>query len=164
LDIGDVDGAQKMLKMYDSLMKSGKFTAQQNKEEQGEYSNSLSELIMVCERDGFIPRYYTEGPQDKVDRVIQDMQDYVRTLVTEEMHLGALIERAVKQIEDDKLRDAESEIDETDEDEAFERELFDAEPETANDDYDNYLEFEEMEEENQQADEELYRSLLESED
>jgi hypothetical protein len=28
LDIGDVDGAQKMVKMYDSLMKSGKFTAQ----------------------------------------------------------------------------------------------------------------------------------------
>ena len=25
LDIGDVDGAQKMVKMYDSLMKSGKF-------------------------------------------------------------------------------------------------------------------------------------------
>ena len=31
LDIGDVDGAQKMVKMYDSLMKSGKFTAAQNK-------------------------------------------------------------------------------------------------------------------------------------
>jgi hypothetical protein len=27
LDIGDVDGAQKMVKMYDALMKSGKFTA-----------------------------------------------------------------------------------------------------------------------------------------
>jgi len=25
--MGDVDGAQKMLKMYDMLMKSGKFTA-----------------------------------------------------------------------------------------------------------------------------------------
>jgi len=25
--MGDVDGAQKMIKMYDGLMKSGKFTA-----------------------------------------------------------------------------------------------------------------------------------------
>jgi hypothetical protein len=27
LDIGDIDGAQKASKMYDMLMKSGKFTA-----------------------------------------------------------------------------------------------------------------------------------------
>jgi hypothetical protein len=27
LDIGDVEGAQKMSKMYDMMMKSGKFTA-----------------------------------------------------------------------------------------------------------------------------------------
>jgi hypothetical protein len=27
LDIGDIEGAQKAIKMYDSLMKSGKFTA-----------------------------------------------------------------------------------------------------------------------------------------
>ena len=27
LDIGDIDGAQKMIKMYESMMKSGKFTA-----------------------------------------------------------------------------------------------------------------------------------------
>lgn len=26
LDMGDVDGAQKMIKMYDTLMKSGKFS------------------------------------------------------------------------------------------------------------------------------------------
>jgi hypothetical protein len=28
LDAGDIDGAQKMSKMYDTLMKSGRFTAQ----------------------------------------------------------------------------------------------------------------------------------------
>jgi hypothetical protein len=28
LDIGDIDGAQKAMKMYDSLMKAGKWTAQ----------------------------------------------------------------------------------------------------------------------------------------
>ena len=41
LDLGDVDGAQKMIKMYDSLMKSGKFTAAQNKAESGEYVDSI---------------------------------------------------------------------------------------------------------------------------
>ena len=72
LDIGDVDGAQKMVKMYDGLMKSGKFTAAQNKAESGEYVDSVSELVAICETDGFIPRYYVDEPKDKVDRVLQD--------------------------------------------------------------------------------------------
>lgn len=159
LDIGDVDGAQKMLRMYDSLMKSGKFTALQNKEEQGEYVNSLSELVLLCERDGFIPRFYVDQPQDKVDRVIQDMQDYTRNLVTEEMHLGALIERAVKEIEIDKLRDAESELDEASEEDEFEDALFDNTEEETEINYDDYVNFEEEEEKKEEADQELYESL-----
>jgi hypothetical protein len=31
--MGDIEGAQKATKMYDGLMKSGKFTAAQNKAE-----------------------------------------------------------------------------------------------------------------------------------
>ena len=80
LDLGDVDGAQKMVKMYDSLMKSGKFTAAQNKAESGEFVDSISEIVELCERDGFIPRYYTDGPQDKVDKVLLDTQHYVHNL------------------------------------------------------------------------------------
>ena len=72
LDMGDVEGAQKMVKMYDMLMKSGKFTASQNKAENGEYVDLIAELVAMCEKDGFIPRYYTDGPQDKVDRTLQD--------------------------------------------------------------------------------------------
>ena len=54
-------------------MKSGKFTAAQNKAESGEYVDSISELVAICESEGFIPRYYTDGPQDKVDRVLEDL-------------------------------------------------------------------------------------------
>jgi len=73
LDIGDVDGAQKMIKMYDTLMKSGKFTEAQNKAEKGDIVDSVSEIVNMCEKDGFIPRYYVDGPQDKVDRVLEDL-------------------------------------------------------------------------------------------
>nr|DAL81170.1 MAG TPA: hypothetical protein [Bacteriophage sp.] len=59
-----------MQKAYDSLMKSGKFTAAQNKGESGEFVDSIGELVALCEREGFIPRYYTDGPQDKVDRTL----------------------------------------------------------------------------------------------
>lgn len=123
LDLGDVDGAQKMLKMYDSMMKSGKFTEAQNKAEKGEAIDSISELVAICEKEGFIPRYYTEGPQDKVDRVLQDLQQYTRTLVVEEMGLGTMIEKAAKQIEEDrKLKESNDGAE--DDEEAMEDELF----------------------------------------
>ena len=54
IDIGDVEGYQKMSKVYDSLMKSGNFTAAQNKAETGEFVDSIGELVMLCEKDGYI--------------------------------------------------------------------------------------------------------------
>lgn len=107
IDLGDIEGYQKIAKVYDSLMKSGKFTAAQNKAEQGEYVDSISEFVALCEKDGFIPRYYVDGPQDKVDRVIEDMKFYTRTLVTEEMGLGNLIENAIKRLEKKQEQEAE---------------------------------------------------------
>lgn len=124
LDLGDVEGAQKMIRMYDTLMKSGKFTANQNKAESGEYVNSISEIVAICEKDGFIPRYYTDGPQDKVDRTLQDLQNYTRTLVTEEMNLSNLIENAIKQIQIDKEKEAMRDADAADDEEILEQELF----------------------------------------
>lgn len=163
LDIGDVDGAQKMLKMYDGLMKSGKFTAAQNKEEHGEYVDSISELVAICESDGFIPRYYTDGPQDKVDRVLQDMQGYTRTLITEEMNLGTLIERAVKQIEEDREREAQGDSEAADDDEIMENALF-ADNATSVITDGDIAAFREAEEQWAEEDEELMRSILEGDE
>jgi len=91
-----------MVRAYNELMKSGNFTAAQNKANNGEFVDSVSELVVLCEKEGFIPRYYTDGPQDKVDWVIKDMQRYNRTLITEEMGLENLIENAIKQLQDQK--------------------------------------------------------------
>lgn len=124
IDLGDVDGAQKMQKMYDSLMKSGKFSAAQNKAENGEIVDSISELVMMCEKDGFIPRYYIDSPKDKVDRVLQDLQGYTKSLITEETNIGNLIENAVKQIEEDKRREADMEADAASDEDILEDALF----------------------------------------
>lgn len=163
LDIGDVDGAQKLTKMYNDLMKSGKFTAQQNKGESGEYVDSISELVMICETDGFIPRYYTDGPQDKVDRTLQDIQSYTRTLVTEEMNLGNLIENAVKQIELDKLKEAERDADAADDEEALEAELFENLERENYVSYEDYEEFAELEDEMTANDNSILQKLIEGE-
>ena len=130
IDIGDVDGYQKVSKVYDGLMKSGKFTAAQNKAEQGEYIDSISELVMICETDGFIPRYYVDEPKDKVDRVLQDLQTYTRSLIMEETNLGNMIDAALQQIQIDNEKASKINLDDADDDDtaALENELFNSEP------------------------------------
>lgn len=157
IDMGDIEGYQKMSKVYDTLMKSGKFTAAQNKAENGEYVDSVSELIALCERDGFIPRYYVDGPQDKVDRVIQDLEDYTRNLVLEELHLGPLIEKAIR----NNMADSNDDDDEDDEDEdaELERSLYEDEDTTIEDD--DYDEFFEQQERLKDADEALFTLMQE---
>ena len=161
LDMGDVDGAQKMVKMYDMLMKSGKFTAAQNKAEKGEYVDSVSELVAICEKEGFIPRYYVDKPQDKVDRCLQDMQTYTRSLVMEEMNLGNLIENAVKQIQADKEKENQRDADAAD-DESLDAELFDEPVEFMTDN--DYVELQDQIEDEQIDDEEFLESLIHDKD
>jgi predicted ArsR family transcriptional regulator len=138
LDIGDVDGAQKMVKMYDSLMKSGKFTAAQNKAENGEFVNCISELVEVCEKEGFIPRYYVDGPKDRVDETLADLKNYTHSLIVEEMNLGNLIESAVKEMAKEESKE---------EDEDIEDELsYDEIDELKDQDFEDYNQFLEDEE------------------
>ena len=111
IDIGDVEGFQKMSKVYDSLMKSGKFTAAQNKAETGEFVDSIAELVELCEKEGFIPRFYISQPNDKVDETLQDLKYYTHTLVTEEMNLGNLIESAVKEMAKQEAKEEDEDID-----------------------------------------------------
>jgi hypothetical protein len=157
IDMGDIEGYQKMSKVYDTLMKSGKFTAAQNKAENGEYVDSVSELIALCERDGFIPRYYVDGPQDRVDRVIQDLEDYTRNLVLEELHLGPLIEKAIRNNMADDERDEDDE--DYDEEAELERSLYE-DDDTVNEDED-YDEYNDMQEELEKADAALYALMQE---
>ena len=110
LDIGDVDGAQKLAKMYDGLMKSGKFTAAQNKSENGEFLDAVCELVVLCEKQGFIPRFYTDGPKDRVDETLLDLKQYTHSLVVEEMNLGNLIENAIKQMAAEEAREEDEDI------------------------------------------------------
>lgn len=155
LDLGDVDGAQKMIKMYDGLMKSGKFTAAQNKAEKGEFVDSIGELVMLCEKEGFIPKYYVSEPNDKVDETIADMKRYTYNLVVEEMNLGNLIEAAIKRNEredEDYENSTEEEIIDFDDDAVsmIERELQDS----------DFMDYNEFIDEQEQDDEEYLASLL----
>lgn len=161
IDLGDIEGYQKMSRVYDSLMKSGKFTAAQNKAESGEYVDSISELVAICEKDGFIPRYYTDGPQDKVDRVLQDFQRYTKTLVTEEMNLGELIENSIKLIQEDKEKEARVDADAANDEDILEDQLFEEDAPIQDEDF---AELRRQEEANAEADEEYLEKLVNGEE
>ena len=153
LDIGDVDGAQKMIKMYDGLMKSGKFTAAQNKAENGEFLDSISEFVVLCEKEGFIPRFYTEKPNDKVDETLMDLKGYTHDLVVEEMNLGNLIENAVKEM---AMQEAKEEDEDIDDDLTLE------EINTLHDE--DFAAFNDFIEDEEEADEHTFRLLTQEED
>ena len=154
IDLGDIEGAQKAEKMYDSLMKSGSFTAHQNKEEEKRGIDSLGEVVALCESKGFIPRYYVDSPKDKVDRVLQDLQEYTRSLIMEETNIGDLIDNAVRQIELDKQKEAEADLDGQTEEEALEESLFSENKRYLSDNA--FTEFGEFEEELEAENEKLF--------
>ena len=115
IDAGDVDGFQKLSRVSDSLRKSAKFTAAQNKEDKNDYVDSVGELVAICEREGCIPRFCTDIPQDKVDKTLKDMNNYLYKLVTQDLGFGQQIEDSLKKIQLQKeMNDAEISLDDED--------------------------------------------------
>ena len=153
IDAQDIEGFQKMSKVYDQLLKAGNFAASQNKVEEGDFIDSIAELVELCEKEGFIPRYYISEPNDMVDATIEDMKRYTHSLITEETNLGNLIESAIKQFQyenegDENSDDSQGGMSEVEE---VEHEL------KSGRDYTNYL----TEDTAEMSDEEL-AALLES--
>ena len=137
IDQGDMDGYQKLSRVYDSLRKSAKFTAAQNKEQKSDYVDSVGELVAMCEKEGFIPRFATDIPQDKVDKTLKDMNNYLYKLVTQDLGFGQQIEDSLKKIQIQKeMNDAEISLDDDDIDD-----------ELLNQDYEDY--YEQIEEQKQ---------------
>lgn len=98
IDQGDVEGFQKLSRVYDSLRKSAKFTAAQNKSQNNSFVSSVGELVDYCEKKGgVIPRYKIEEPYDKVDKIINDLKEYTRSLIYSDTSLASQIEEYLKQ-------------------------------------------------------------------
>ena len=100
----------KMLASYEKLVKAAEFTPK-NVKNAGDF-DSIGELVAMCETEGFIPRYYTDGPKDRVDETLQDLKNYTHTLVTEEMNLGNLIEGAIKKMQEEENKEEDQDIEE----------------------------------------------------
>lgn len=98
LDVGDIEGFQKLSKVYDSLMKSANFTAIQNKEDANFFVSSIGEMVALCEEKGFITKFHTDEPKDIVDFTMRDMENFYYKLVKNELGLGNMIEIALNKM------------------------------------------------------------------
>ena len=97
IDCGDIDTYQKLSRVYDSMMKSAKFTEAQNKEEKADFIDSFGELVAFCEKEGgFIEKYCTDQPKDIVDLTLNDMKTYTRHLIEQDSGLAQQIEQYLK--------------------------------------------------------------------
>lgn len=106
IDVGDIDGYQKLNRVAESQRKSCKFTAAQNKEEKGDFVDCIGQLVAYCEKEGGkIPRFDLDVPFDMVDKEIQDQKEYIHSLIYEDKALAQQIETYLKKRE---ILDAET--------------------------------------------------------
>ena len=98
LDCGDVEGYGKYSRTYDMLRKSAKFTAAQNKENKSEIVDSVGQLVAFCQKyGGKIPRFQIKQP-DAIDKIIDDLKSYNRSLVYQDAALARQIQDYLKQV------------------------------------------------------------------
>ena len=108
LDSADIEGFQKLSKVYNDLRKSAKFTAAQNKEEKKDFVDCVGNLVAYCEKEGgAIPKYELKTDLDIVDTVINDLKRYTKDLIYEDKALASQIENYLKkrEISEEQKRD-----------------------------------------------------------
>ena len=108
IDCGDIDSYQKLSRVYDSMMKSAKFTEAQNKDNNGDTIDSAAAIVDFVEaHSGQIPRYQCNEPQDIVDQIIADLKAYNKSLIYEDKSLAQEIEKYLqdKRISDEIKKD-----------------------------------------------------------
>lgn len=110
LDCGDLEGYQKLSRVYDALRKSAKFTAAQNKEQKHQFIDSVGQLVAFCQKNGHkIPRFEIKQPLDKVDIIIEDLKTYTRNLVYEDSALAREIQDYLKEVKAARAKRADEE-------------------------------------------------------
>lgn len=103
IDMGDVDSYQKLSRVYDSMMKSAKFTEAQNKDTEGQSIDSVSALVDFVEaNEGAVPKFECHEPQDLIDKIILDLKAYNKSLIYEDKSLAQEIE---KYLQDKRIAD-----------------------------------------------------------
>lgn len=111
LDIDDVESAAKISRQLDLFIKSANLAPVQQKDRQ-QTTFAISQLAYLVEREGgFIPEFYDGDPNDKIDQILKDMQEYTEYLVKGESGLDEMVTNTEAILAQDKLPDAVTDYD-----------------------------------------------------
>ena len=103
IDQGDLEGYQKLARVSDTLRKSAKFTAAQNKEKTSEFVDSVGQLVDYCQKHkGEIPQFKQQYDLDIIDTIVKDLKDYTKSLVFEDPALKREIEDYLKKLKNNE--------------------------------------------------------------
>ena len=97
IDTGDLEGYQKIARVNDTLRKSAKFTAAQNKEHKDDFVDSVGQLVAYCQKYGHqIPQFNIKTVNkdgiDVIDKILDNLKEYTKTLIYEDTALARQIE------------------------------------------------------------------------
>ena len=99
LDQGDLEGYQKLARVYDQQRKSAKFTAAQNKNKDENIIDAAGVLVSEVERlGGKIKPIDLKIKRDLIDQQLEDMKKYTRDLVEQDKSLAREIEDYIKEL------------------------------------------------------------------
>ena len=97
IDCGDMDSYAKLVRAYDSLMKSAKFTEAQNKDADSSEFDAVGAIVAFCEKEGgFIEDMEITADRDIIDTIIRDNHEYLETLIHNDTNLSQQIEAFMK--------------------------------------------------------------------
>lgn len=120
LDIDDVESVSKISRQLDLFIKSANLAPVQQKDRQ-QTTFAISQLAFLVEREGgFIPEFYIGEPNDKIDQILRDMQEYTEYLVRGETNISEMAKNVEEILQQDQLPKA---VEDYDDFAALEREL-----------------------------------------
>lgn len=111
IDAGDVDGYQKYSRVYDLLMKSGKFTEAQKKEKEKDNLDSVGQIVRFAETKrggGKITRHKIETPLDIFDEALDKLKAYEKTLFFNDPTIKQAFENYIKKRENASSQEADT--------------------------------------------------------
>ena len=111
VDIDDVASASQIGRQLDMFIKSANLAPVQQKDRQ-HTTFAISQLAFLVEREGgFIPEFYVDQPNDKIDQVLRDMQEYTEYLVRGESNIAEMVENTEAILAQDPLPNAVEDYD-----------------------------------------------------
>lgn len=107
LDLDDIEAVSKLSRQLDLFIKTANLAPVQQKDRQ-QTTFAISQMAYLVEQEGgFVEQYYLEEPNDKLDMILRDMQDYTKFLIQGESNITEMVANAAVALEKENQKTEE---------------------------------------------------------